>query len=64
MTTDLAIAAALRRTVERVREFERENLPRQDDNVLAQWRSGRRSAAMEIAEWLEQVASQYEGAHA
>ncbi len=64
MTTDLAIAAALRRAVERVREFERENLPRQDSDVLAQWRSGRRSAAMEIATWLEQVAEQYEGAHA
>lgn len=61
MTTDHAIAAALRRAVERVREFEHENLPRQDDDVLAQWRSGRRSAAMEIATWLEQVAEQYEG---
>jgi len=60
MTTDLAIAAALRRVAERVREFERENLPRDDSDALAQWRAGRRSAAMEIAAWLEQVAAQYE----
>lgn len=61
MTPNHAIAQAFLRAVERVREFEREHLPREDDDVLARWRAGRRSAAMEIATWLEERAREYEG---
>jgi len=60
MSTARAIAAALRRVAEAVREYERENLPREHDDRLAQRRAGRRSAAMEIAEWIEERAREYE----
>lgn len=56
-----AIAQALRRTAARVREFEADNLPRENDGPLAAWRGGRRSAAVEIAEWIEERAREYEG---
>lgn len=54
MTTDHAIAQALLRCAER------EHLPREDDDVLAPWRAGRRSAATEIARWLEERAREYD----
>lgn len=60
MTPNQAIAQALLRCAERVKEFEKANLPREGDRILSQWRAGRRSAAMEIAAWLIQVAEQYE----
>lgn len=59
MTPNQAIAQALLRVAARVREFERDNLPR-DGDKLAQRRAGRRSAAMEIAEWIEERAREYE----
>ena len=59
MTTDQAIAQAFLRVVARIRELEQANLPCEND-VLAQWRAGRRSAAREIAAWMEHVAREYE----
>ena len=55
-----AIAAALHRVAEAVREYEQANLPRERDDRLSTWRAGRRSAALEIGAWIEARASEYE----
>lgn len=58
MTTAQAIAQALLRCATRVREYEAANEPHAEE-PLAQRRAGRRSAAREIAAWLEDVAKEY-----
>ena len=60
MTPAQAIAQALLRCAARAREFEEDNLPRDEPPPLAQRRAGMRVAAREIGEWLEDCAAEYE----